>query len=228
MKKKTVLEHVLDSLTVLTIIVTVLFAIGGIIFNIVYVKTSVIGYSMSPTLNSTVPSADIEGDTVFINKYSKIENNDIVVANVAWWNLGPIIKRVVASPGDVLQLKEENENYNLYVNGKLFQSKPKTTEATDKTGSTQDFYFDYQKFILDPNNSNNVIEINGEKHIIMNENEFFLIGDNWGESTDSMQKGPVKAEKIVGKVEIVASYGEEPIWTMIGEIIKLIFVPNWI
>ena len=228
MKKKTVLEHILDSLTVLTIIATVLFALGGIAFNAVYIRTSVIGYSMCPTFNSSVPSADIEGDTVFVNKYREIKKDDIVVANVPWWNLGSIIKRVVACPGDIIQLKEENENYNLYVNGELFQSKAKTTEATEKTGCTQDFFEDYEKFLTNPNYSKNIIEINNEKFIIMNENEYFLLGDNWGDSTDSMQKGPVKANRIVGRVEVVAEYGKEPIWTMIGEIIKLIFVPNWI
>jgi len=227
-KKKTVLEHILDSLTVLTIIATVLFAIGGIAFNMVYIKTSVIGYSMYPTLNTNAPTAESEGDIVFINKYSEIKNNDIVVANVAWWNLGPIIKRVVACPGDVLQIKEDAENYTLYVNGDLLYSKPKTTEATDKLGNSSDFYQLYQEFLINPKFENNVIEINNEKYIIMQQDEYFLIGDNWGESTDSMQKGPVKADKIVGTVEIVASYGEEPIWVMVKEIIKIIFVPNWL
>lgn len=194
----------------------------------VYVKTSVIGYSMYPTLNLNAPSADVEGDIVFVNKHAEINSNDIVVANVNWWNLGPIIKRVVATPGDVLQIKEENENYNLYVNGNLLYSKPKTNESTNKLGSTTDYYNQYLEFLANPANANNVIEINGEKYIIMQQDEYFLLGDNWGESTDSMQKGPVKAEKIVGKVEIVAEYGEEPIWVMVKEIIKIIFVPNWL
>lgn len=194
----------------------------------VYVKTSVIGYSMYPTLNQNAPSADVEGDIVFVNKHAEINSNDIVVANVNWWNLGPIIKRVVATPGDVLQIKEENENYNLYVNGNLLYSKPKTNESTNKLGSTTDYYNQYLEFLANPANVNNVIEINGEKYIIMQQDEYFLLGDNWGESTDSMQKGPVKAEKIVGKVEIVAEYGEEPIWVMVKEIIKIIFVPNWL
>ena len=229
MKKKTIIESILDAVTFLTIILTFLFAVVGIAFNIIYIKTPVKGYSMSPTLNKTVPNEDIDGDVVFINRFANVKLNNIAVANVSWWTKGPIIKRVVATPGDVFQIKDETNKFTLYVNGKELYSKEKTTISEHGIpGGTVAYYNLYLDFISNPENSNNVININGENYILMLENQYMLLGDNWSESEDCLQHGPVTKADIVGKVDIIVEYGGSPTWAMIKEMIKLAFVPNWI
>lgn len=229
MKKKPIIENILDAVTVLTIIATFLFAVVGIAFNLVYIRTPVKGYSMSPTLNVSVTDENQDGDVVFINKYSSFKNNDIVVANVEWWNKGPIIKRLVASPGDLIQIKEETETFDMFVNGNLIYSKEKTTISSHGTpGGTQSYYNTYVNFLSNPQFSQNIVEINGETYIAMLENQYFLVGDNWAESTDCMEFGPVTSENIVGKVDIIVKLGDSPIWAMVKEMIKIAFKPNWI
>jgi len=229
MKKKTLIETILDVITILTITVTVLFALVGISFNAVYISTSVRGYSMYPYLNSKAPNMDTDGDVVFINKYADFENGDVVVANVTWWNKGPIVKRCIASPGDFVQIKEASETYELYVNKKLVYSKEKTNVSVHgDIGGTEAYYEDYTNFLTNPEFQENVVTINGEKYIVMLENQYFLLGDNWGESTDCMTYGPVERNRIVGKVDIIVEYGKDPTWAMVGEMVKLTFVPNWL
>ena len=61
----------------------------------------------------------------------------------------------------------------------------------------------------------------------MQENEYFLMGDNWAESTDCMHHGPVKNSQIVGKVERIVPYGHGHIFAMIKEMFAITFIPNW-
>ncbi len=226
---KNIIEMILDTLTVLTVIATVLFAIVGICFNVVYEKKFVKGYSMYPTLNSTVPNKDIEGDVVFVNKYAKFKKDDIVVADVKWYSEGPIVKRVILTPGDVMIIREENENYNLYVNGKLKTTKEKTTTSIHgELGGTEAYYQTYLNFFENPKYEKNIITINNEKYIICNENEYFLMGDNWSESTDCVKYGVVKKSNISGRVERIVTYRHGHTFAMIKEMFAITFIPNWV
>ena len=76
------------------------FALVNIVFNFVYIKTNVRGFSMCPTLNANVLTEDQDGDKVYINPYRDYTNGDIVVAEVSWWDRGYIIKRIIGMPGE--------------------------------------------------------------------------------------------------------------------------------
>lgn len=229
MKKKNLIENLIDATTVLTICLTVLFSIVGIAFNVVYFKMSVQGFSMYPTVNANVPNANVDGDVAFVNEYSKIETGDLVVAQVNWYSKGPILKRVVASPGDYFQIKDEGTYYSAYSNGKLLYKKEKTDVSTHGIeGGTNGYYNEYLKFLENPEFANNVIEVDGEKFIVMRKNQYFLIGDNWGESTDCMHYGFVSKGRLMGKVDFLAEYGSSHTWEMIKQMIILTFVPNWL
>ena len=57
-----------------------------------YIQTHVKGFSMQPTINLNATNPEVDGDKIYINKYSKISLNDIVVAKTSWHN-DYIIKR---------------------------------------------------------------------------------------------------------------------------------------
>ena len=82
-------------------------------------------------------------------------------------------------------------------------------------------------FLENPEYARNVAEIEGEKCIVMNDNEYFFMGDNWGETTDCMQNGVVHGNNIDGRVDFIVPYGNSQSWAMVFHMIKLVFVPNW-
>lgn len=198
MKAKQIVLNILGGVVTAIFLMLLIFTITLVSFNLVYFSTPVQGYSMYPTLNSTVERDDIDGDTAFVNRFKSYANNDIVVARVSWFSKGPIIKRVIAVSGQTVEVKLEDDVYKLFVNEKCVSVK-------EKNDYTEIFYKNYLKFIsnnLDIDTSKNV----KDNKIIINKNEVFLLGDNWGVSEDCMKNGVVKTECITGKVDFVVPY----------------------
>ncbi len=131
-------------------------------------KTSVIGVSMEPTLYN--------GQSILVNRliYNLFspKNGDIVIffpngnQNAHYY-----VKRVVAVPGDTVQIRDGK----LYVNGVIYEE------------------VEYDK-IADAGIVDN--------ELVLEEDEFFLLGDNINNSEDSRSGniGAVKRENILGKV----------------------------
>lgn len=176
-------------------------------------ETPVKGYSMQPTLNQNVKDPNAYGDMIYINKYATLSRNDLVVAKVDWSEY-LIIKRLVGVPGDKIQIKDETTHYGLYVNDCLLYTKEKngTNESFIKTG-TNGYYGDYLNFLdgyIDhwqdekPQNVTHLIkEDENGKYIQLGEDDYFLMGDNWGHTTDSVRYGPESINSIIGKVDLI-------------------------
>ena len=138
------------------------------------VRVPVVGQSMSGTLES--------GDTVLVNRFVyKIFNprqNDIIVflpnGNEKSYYY---IKRVIATPGDTVQIKDGK----VYVNDELFEEE-----------------------IENPYVENALL---AEEPIVVGEDEYFVLGDNRGNSEDSRYAniGNVKKEHILGQAWFVIS-----------------------
>lgn len=221
---KRVLFNVLSSVMVVLICAMSFFALINIVFNTVYIKTEVEGFSMLPTLNTTVPTATEEGDVVYINKFRPYTNNDIVVAE---YGTGYIIKRLVGKPGDKVQIKDDGLTYGLYVNDSLLYSKYKTEVSLDGKNHGTNYYFTdiYSKF-FEKDQFKNYISKDG-KYIELEEDEYLLIGDNWGATTDSLTLGPFSKKEIVGKVDIVVPFKENETQYLFKQILKaLLFKAN--
>lgn len=213
---KKLILNILSSLIVLMIIIFAFFSLINITFKLTHLKTHVKGFSMQPTLNANVENSQTLGDTIFISKFNQIERNDIVVAKVPWWS-DYIIKRLVGVPGDTIEIQEDELYYNLLVNDELLYIKPKSDNAYNNSSSGPNQYYEqYQKFISNSifgkDFSANIIEKeNGHKAIKLNEDEYFLLGDNWGQTTDCMFNGPVRKNQIIGSVSLVVPYGESKV-----------------
>ena len=200
------LYNVLSGITIsLIVMISFLLAIS-LIFNIVYIKTYVRGYSMLPTLNSSVNTSSEDGDTVFINKYSKYTHNDIVVAKVNWWSEGSIIKRLVGMPGDQIEIRDLGIEYGIYVNDSLMYTR-------DKNNATLAHYLEYINLLNEETFTGTTSA--GNKCIELADDQYFLIGDNWEGSVDCLRNGPVSKSDIVGKVDIVIPADENNSFTII-------------
>lgn len=220
---KRIAVNISSVLLTLLLIMIILFSVMMLTFNMVYIKTCVRGFSMYPTLNANVTDPNADGDIVYINKYSAVERGDIAVARVSWWS-DAIIKRVVGVPGDTIKILDMGDYYALYVNNSPLIIDGKTYER-DKNLNTNAYYNHYISFIENEEFSDNImLDEDSDICIKLNENEYFLMSDNWaGESIDCMINGPVKADNFVGRVDIIVHVGENEILSTFSQMFKLIF-----
>lgn len=216
------IKNIINAILTSVIIFVGLFLIVGIIFNIVYIPAPVSSFSMYPTLNKDAPDFETVGDYAYLNKFADFNNNDIVIAEVEWYN-NAIIKRLVASPNDILQIKDQGECYALYVNEKLIYTKEKTDQSVHGLiGGTNQYYANY--LLLLENNPNNVVlNSKNEECFKLQDNQYFLMGDNWAESLDCTTKGPVTKNQILGRVDFVIYMNENKSFAMFKQMIKTLF-----
>ena len=145
--------------------------IAFFIVNFVAQRTTVDGMSMYGTLN--------DGDNLIVEKLSyrfgSVERFDIVVFPHYDETLGEevyYIKRVIGLPGETIQITDGK----IYINGEVLEE-------------------DYGYYIND-------IPMKGydaEEEIYIGEDEYFVLGDNRNNSTDSRRIGCVKEKDIEGR-----------------------------
>ena len=221
---KLVLKNILSAILTMLIMIASFFSIIGVIFNIVYTPAPIISYSMCPTLNNDAPDATTVGDYAYMNNFASYKNNDIVIAEVSW-NNDAIIKRLVGTPGDTIQIKDETTHYGLYVNENLLYTKEKTDRGykTNEANKGSIEYYSYYIKLLESDRVSTTTASNGEKCILLNEGEYFLMGDNWGESKDCITQGTITKAEILGKVDFVIKMNENKFFAMLKQMILTAF-----
>lgn len=116
------------------------------------------------------------GDKVVINKlkYKLFEpkRNDIVAYNISSGHSNLAIKRIIGLPGEKVQIKEGK----VYINGEVLEEQIKVEDM--KTGGL------------------------AEEEMLLEENEYFLLGDNRNNSEDSRfsEIGTIVKQQIIGKI----------------------------
>jgi len=146
--------------------------LGLLIVTFVVQRNSVIGHSMDDTLN--------DQDQLIVEKVSKwfdgIQHGDIITITTKGLPNHDgdinIVKRVIGIPGDTVEIKDKF----VYVNGtKIDEPYLRDGIRTDQLNAR------YNKVTLE-------------------ENQYFVLGDNRGNSTDSRVFGPVEKSLIIGEV----------------------------
>ncbi len=147
------------------------------VFDQLVIPVTINGSSMESTLE--------DGNVALINglslKPGDIDRFDIVVAHTSLLDEN-IIKRIIGLPGD----KIEMINDVLYINGI----------------ETKETYLDYN-FINESKLRYNATNFTEDFEVILSDNEYFLLGDNRLNSTDSRVLGPFSLEDIIGVGGIV-------------------------
>ena len=171
--EKTIFEEILSFIGTFLICSVVIILITSLV-----IKPNVVsGRSMYPTLQTD----DRGFSNVLALATEDIERGDIVTANMVNEEDGKtysVVKRVIGLPGETIECKDET----IYING----------EKLDESS-----YLD-ESFAKDWYNTNGYFN-DSFGPVTLQEDEYFLMGDNRPISMDSRETGPVKKEDILAK-----------------------------
>ncbi len=167
-KKKKINMTVVKDVSVWAVEITLTLVLAFTFVYFIGLQTAVVGQSMAETLNG--------GDRILVNRFIyKITNpkpNDIIVFQPNGNEKSHYyVKRVVAVPGDTVQIKDGT----LYVNGEPFEEEIEADKMEEAGLAAEE--------------------------ITLAQDEFFVLGDNRNNSEDSRYAniGNIRKSYIIGK-----------------------------
>lgn len=174
---------------------------------------------MQPTINSQAIGLNgtINTDTVYYQPVMRNEINykDIIIINASYsTDNHSIIKRVIGLPGQTISFATSGNvytgnngkpyiKYNVYINDELL--------IEDYIKEDMEFLIGYGTDIEAYSFYNELAKklTMGETFsYTLSEDEYFVMGDNRNNSTDSRYFGPIEYKNIIGKVKIHVPYGQ--------------------
>ncbi|UHR03352.1 signal peptidase I [Peptoniphilus sp. GNH] len=180
MKRKRIINIIILSLTILLSI---------FIKNYVFSFVKVSGTSMYPTIK--------DGQVLIVNKaYTRLlkrtlRRGEIIVVRPKDTDEN-LIKRLIGLPGDFIEIKDGE----LYINGTL-----QAETYVDKTFNDDKFLCEKTKISLDEYKELHSSIIGRYYKRRLKDDEYFFMGDNRLNSTDSRMIGPVSYDDVLGLVK---------------------------
>ena len=195
-KNRKVLKILFDVLIGVILVCVLMLDVALFLKNIYYKQFWVNGESMYPTLNKDVVKPDgnkvdeTSGNSGVGYKHldyglyddhksvlNKLKRFDIVITSYYENDDSEKIKRIVGLPNETISFKNKGD---LYVNGKLVK------QPIENKYKEKGVYPEYE--------------------IILGSDEYYVLGDNRGYSSDSRSHGAIKKSYIVGKAIAVIGY----------------------
>lgn len=192
------------------------------VFQVVFKPISVIGFSMQPGINASAigTKGDRNTDIAYYQALgsSNLSYKDIVIINGNYTTTKhTLIKRIIATPNQTITFKTyglpKNDNstqfktyykVSVYVNDLLLaEDYIKNEEMLVKKYELGDS-FNYEFGETYTRNLTN----EGTFSYTLKEDEYFVMGDNRNNSTDSRDFGPINKKDINGKVLFTVPYGQ--------------------
>lgn len=189
----------------------ILTIICYLIFCLIFVQAQVIGTSMQPTFNINLSYEDDATsspykDIVYANRFDKGQNGDIVIAKV---NNDIVIKRLVATEGQILTLKYESDGYYHFYLSNEAGAMPKKLDESYIGEFRQYMNYGYFLRFLDIEGVEEDGMLSGSSaSLTIPEDCVFLLGDNRQTSEDSTTYGPISESKIMGTVQFYHYYNQ--------------------
>ena len=201
-----------------SIIFVLITAVCGaiIFFNFTHTYHSVVGPSMTPTLNTRG-----NNDGVFVSKIKKYTYGDIIVVNKNFGKEGLeekfVIKRLIALEGDKIKIDFIEENYRVLLI-KSGEQEPVVLEEEYLLGdysSNSDLFIKFNNTIKEQGYT-----LDERGYFEIPENQIFYLGDNRSFGCeDCSTYGAMEKGAVIGKVDYII-YEEK---NHVGQIISQFF-----
>ena len=199
-KNRRLFSVLLDVFIIIVLVCVVALDVALFLKNIYYKQFWVNGESMYPTLNGEVilpdgSKADENAGNSGVgyqhldyglyddhkSTLNKLKRFDVVITSFYEDDDSEKIKRLVGMPNETIKF---NENGDLFVKvGNEFKLIEQPIEDKYKVAGTYNTH-----------------------EITLGENEYYVLGDNRGHSSDSRSHGPIKKSYIVGKAVAIIGY----------------------
>ncbi len=187
---------------------------------LLFVRTYIAGPYKIPT-GSMVPTL-LAGDFIFVSKVSyglKIpftrnylfgpsspKRGDVVVFRFPEDHSMVLVKRLVAIPGDTIEIKRKK----IYLNGKKISEKRIKSKFFERENRRFFGPFHFDLYLAELGEKSFFYQLSREnfsksrmKEKKLAENEYFVLGDNRDFSNDSRYWGTIKQEDIIGKALVI-------------------------
>ena len=199
------------------VVISIVILLAFTAFNILFYKSPVVGVSMQPTFNieleEGLSTAEYEAsnikDKAYVYRFGKGKVGDVVLVQRGEGSSARlIIKRIIATGGQTVNIQEYEGKYYFYINGERLE---------------EDYIKDYTKMVSCYTKFNTykqeVLGLSQDQSITLAEDEIFVMGDNRGNSNDSSVFGPVKTSSVKGVVSFIVRYDQN----LIGYLFGLLF-----
>ena len=172
-KKDLILNEVISLLKIAVFSFVFVYIMQAFFFKPIHVD----GNSMYPTLHDN----DMGFTNVFSRNTSGLKRFDIVIVYIPERDKY-LVKRIIGLPGETISYSENK----LFINGEYVEEKFFNEEYVNEYMKNIDGYF-----------------TSDMQSITLKENEYFLMGDNRRDSSDSRFYGPFQGSQIIGKNVII-------------------------
>ena len=200
------------------------FLLYTLSFEVILRPISVLGYSMQPNINASAKgeNGDQYNDAVYYTlNTSNLNYGDVVIIGGNYTGKAhSIIKRIIACPGQTITFKLAHAYHtrsgdiydyvDVYVDGVLLDEL--SEDAPYKIKSRMEVLID--SFVVGYTTFSYNLTNYGEVTYNLTDGQYFVMGDNRNNSTDSRYFGPVNASDIEGKVVLFVPYGENALFAL--------------
>lgn len=177
---------VLDRLINVLLAVIFVLSVFLLLFNMRYTGVYVVNSSMLPTIVGAPSKEEPGGDYVYMDTFAKPDYGDIVIISPEKKDDHSIIKRAFAFGGDRIYI-EQGVVYVKYAGSDEFKAIENEPYVSEENHRIMENYA-------------NSVDENGEKGLLINDGEIFVLGDNRDVSADSRLHGPFRLDDVRGVV----------------------------
>lgn len=213
-------RRIINSVWTVLLIVVTLIAIPITYVDVVYTPVYIDGQSMAPTLNNFENPSFVEFGLMDQRSKAKnkIKRGDIIVFDRNGGTPAPslLIKRVIALPYETILINDHGQGDEVMIT----TAQGETILLPEKYLSNTARYY-----TATSSDSGNGIKT----PLTLGADEYYLMGDNRGNSYDSRRLGGISYEYIRGKLVVVQGYAEGVKTTTSGktELLKRHYYVMW-